>query len=90
VSRRLVAVDATTGELLRELPLPPVLCGPAVSRGRVYVGTGSILWEPDQPVTPEVEQTMVFNFPVEAKGTVYNFGLPGPDEVDRLPENEKP
>ena len=90
VSQKLVAVDAASGALLHELSLPPVLCGPAVSRGRVVTGAGSILWEFGQPVTPEAQQTMVFNFPVEAQGAVYSFGLAGEDETDRLPENEAP
>jgi polyvinyl alcohol dehydrogenase (cytochrome) len=90
ISRKLVAVDTASGSLLVELPLEPVWCGPAVSRGRVYVGVGAIIWEPWTPDPEEVKQTFVFSFPVEANGAVYSFGLPGQDEVDRLPAAEGP
>ena len=43
MSSKLVALDAATGKKLREIQLPPVWSGPAVSRGRVYVGTGNIV-----------------------------------------------
>ena len=43
MSSKLVALDAATGEKLSEIQLPPVWSGPAVSRGRVYVGTGNIV-----------------------------------------------
>jgi len=44
VSHRLVAVEASTGRLLKEIQLDTLWTGPSVSRGRVYVGTGSILF----------------------------------------------
>jgi outer membrane protein assembly factor BamB len=69
---RLVALDAATGKRLREIQLPPVWSGPAVSRGRVYVGTGNI-------VLPDV----VFIGPTQTTGTLFCFGLPGEDEVSR-------
>jgi outer membrane protein assembly factor BamB len=69
---KLVALDASTGKLLREIPLPPVWSGPAVSRGRVYVGTGNI-------VLPDV----VLFGPTQFTGTLFSFGLPGEDEVSR-------
>lgn len=43
-SGKLVAVDADTGSLLKEIHLGPMWCGPSVSRGRVYVGTGNTLF----------------------------------------------
>ena len=36
-SNKLVALNASTGELLKEIQLGPVLAGPSVSRGRVYI-----------------------------------------------------
>jgi outer membrane protein assembly factor BamB len=70
---KLVALDAATGTTLREIPLPPVWSGPAVSRGRVYVGTGNIVL-PDE----------VFIGPTQTTGTLFCFGLPGEDEVSRM------
>jgi outer membrane protein assembly factor BamB len=70
---KLIALDASTGKTLREIPLPPVWSGPAVSRGRVYVGTGNI-------VLPSV----VFFGPTQSTGTLFSFGLPGEDEVSCL------
>ena len=40
-SGKLVALDAATGAVLKEIDLGPVWSGPSVSRGRVYVGTGN-------------------------------------------------
>src|SRR5262249_60482311 len=70
---RLVAPAASPGKQLREIGLPPVWPGPAVSRGRVYVGTGNI-------VLPDA----AFLGPTKATGTLFSFGLPGEDEVSRL------
>jgi outer membrane protein assembly factor BamB len=85
ISNKLVAVDCSSGQLLFERELEPLWTGPAVSRGRVFVGTGSILWQPD---VPEPAATYVFNFPIHPNGAVYCLGLPGADEFDRLPEME--
>jgi outer membrane protein assembly factor BamB len=73
MSSKLMVLDASTGEPLREIQLPPVWSGPAVSRGRVYVGTGNI-------VLPDVR----FFGPKESTGTLFSFGLPGEDEVSRM------
>jgi outer membrane protein assembly factor BamB len=66
MSSKLVALDAATGKMLREIQLPPVWSGPAVSRGRVYVGTGNI-------VIPDRD----FFGPKQTTGTLFCFGLPG-------------
>jgi len=42
-SGKLIALDAATGDVLKEIGLGPVWSGPSVSRGRVYVGTGNTL-----------------------------------------------
>jgi glucose dehydrogenase len=76
VSNKLVALDAATGKVLKEVDLGPVWCGPTVSRGRVYVGTGNLLFAPGNPREAY--------FPKSATGSVYSFGLPGEDEVDRM------
>ncbi len=44
VSGKLVALDASDGRVLKEIPIGTVWSGPSVSRGRVYVGTGSVLF----------------------------------------------
>jgi hypothetical protein len=73
MSSKLVALDASTGKELCEIHPPPVWSGPAVSRGRVYVGTGNI-------VLPDVR----FFGPTWTTGTLFSFGLPGEDEVSRM------
>jgi polyvinyl alcohol dehydrogenase (cytochrome) len=74
MSSKLVALDAATGEKLSEIQLPPVWSGPAVSRGRVYVGTGNI-------VLPDPGFRLG---PPQSTGTLFSFGLPGEDEISRL------
>jgi len=76
VSNKLVALDTTTGKVLKETDLGPVWCGPTVSRGRVYVGTGNLLFAPGNPREAY--------FPKRTTGIVYSFGLLGEDEVSRL------
>jgi polyvinyl alcohol dehydrogenase (cytochrome) len=74
-SGKLVALNAATGAVLKEIGLGPVWSGPSVSRGRVYIGTGNTLFTP-----------LDFEafFPKKYTGVLYSFGLPGEDEVDRL------
>jgi outer membrane protein assembly factor BamB len=72
-TNKLLALDTSTDKQLRELQLPPVWSGPAVSHGRVYVGTGIIVL-PDE----------VFIGPTQTTGTLFSFGLPGEDEVSRM------
>ncbi len=76
VSNQLVAVDTSTGKTLKEIYLGPVWCGPSVSRGRVYVGTGNILFSP-------LDANEAY-FPKKFTGQLICFGLPGQDEVSRL------
>jgi hypothetical protein len=71
-----VALDTTNGSVLKEIDLGPVWCGPSVSRGRVYVGSGNILFSPLDPKEAY--------FPKKMTGTLFSFGLPGEDEVSRL------
>jgi polyvinyl alcohol dehydrogenase (cytochrome) len=75
MSKKLIALDATTGKVLKEIELGPVWSGPAVSRGRVYVGTGNILFSSPSPLSL---------IPHEPNGAVVSFGLPGEDEVSRM------
>jgi glucose dehydrogenase len=75
LSKKLVALDATTGKVLKEIDLGPVWSGPAVSRGRVYVGTGNILFSSPGPLSL---------IPHEPNGAVVSFGLPGEDEVSKM------
>jgi polyvinyl alcohol dehydrogenase (cytochrome) len=74
-SGKLVALDAASGAVLKEVELGPVWSGPSVSRGRVYVGTGNTLFSPD-----DYEAF----FPKKYTGVLYSFGLPGADEISRL------
>jgi len=66
-SGKLVALDAATGEVLKEIEVGPVWSGPSVSRGRVYVGTGNTLFNPFD---------FEAFFPKKYTGVVYCFGLP--------------
>jgi glucose dehydrogenase len=74
-SGKLVALDGTTGDVLKEISLGPVWSGPSVSRGRVYAGTGNTQF------TPTDYEAFL---PKKYTGVVYSFGLPGEDEVSRL------
>lgn len=74
-SGKLVVLDAASGDLLKEIVVGPVWSGPAVSRGRVYVGTGNTLFNP---------YDFEAFFPKKYTGTLHSFGLPGEDEVGRM------
>jgi polyvinyl alcohol dehydrogenase (cytochrome) len=74
-SGKLVALDASTGSMLKEFTLGPVWAGPSVSRGRVYSGSGNTQF------TPSDYEGF---FPKKYTGVLYSFGLPGEDEVSRL------
>jgi glucose dehydrogenase len=74
-SGKLVALDAASGSVLKEIDLGPVWSGPSVSRGRVYIGTGNTQFSP-----ADYETFLPKNY----TGVLYSFGLPGQDEVDRL------
>jgi glucose dehydrogenase len=80
-SNKLVALDAVTGVVLKEIKLGPVWCGPTVSRGRVYVGIGNLLFSP--------ENSGEAYFPKSAVGGVCCFGLPGDDEVTRMKSGDE-
>jgi polyvinyl alcohol dehydrogenase (cytochrome) len=75
ISKKLIVLDADSGNLLKEIELGPVWSGPAVSRGRVYVGTGNILFS--SPGNMSL-------FPHQPNGAVVSLGLQGDDEVSRL------
>jgi outer membrane protein assembly factor BamB len=66
-SGKLVALDATTGKVLKEIDLGPVWSGPSLSRGRVYVGGGNTLFTP-------IEHECFF--PKKYTGSIRCFGLP--------------
>jgi polyvinyl alcohol dehydrogenase (cytochrome) len=78
-SGKLVALDAATGAVLKEIELGPVWSGPSVSRGRVYVGTGNTLFSP----------YFEGYFPKKYTGVVYSFGLPGEDEVSHMGQGKE-
>lgn len=75
MSKKLIALDAERGACLKEIEVGPVWSGPSVSRGRVYVGTGNILFASAGNFTL---------FPYQPTGSVICLGLPGEDEVSRL------
>ena len=65
-SGKLIAINAKTGDVLREIELGPVFAGPALSRGHVYVGGGNVLWTPAD---------FECFFPKQYFGSVRCFGL---------------
>lgn len=81
VSNRLVALDTSSGKVLKEVALDPVWCGPSVSRGRVYVGTGNILFAPF-----DAKEAYL---PKQLYGRLLCFGLPGKDEVERMGDGDE-
>ena len=66
-SGKFIALNASTGVVLKEIPLGPVFAGPSLSRGHVYVGGGNTLWSPSP---------FESFFPKQYTGTVRCFGLP--------------
>jgi outer membrane protein assembly factor BamB/dienelactone hydrolase len=74
-SGKLIALDAATGQVLKEIDLGPVFCGPSLSRGRVYVGGGNTLWSPGE---------YECFFPKQYTGSVRCFGLPDEAPADKL------
>lgn len=44
VAEQLVVLDAETGKIQKQIHIGTVWSGPSISRGRIYVGTGSILF----------------------------------------------
>ncbi|MCI0705315.1 MAG: PQQ-binding-like beta-propeller repeat protein [Planctomycetia bacterium] len=80
ISKRLVILDATNGKVLKEIEVGAVWSGPCVSRGRVYVATGNILFS---------SHSAFSLFPHNPNGAVISLGLPGADEVSRLGEGKE-
>ena len=66
-SGKLIALDAATGGVLKEIELGPVFAGPSLSGGRIYVGGGNTLF-----TSTEYECF----FPKQDTGSVRCFGLP--------------
>ena len=80
-SEKLVAINVETGEVLREITLGPVFCGPSLSRGHVYVGTGNTVFsggrsDPKKANTVTTERETGGLFPLQVIGNVRCFGLP--------------
>ena len=67
-SGKLVALDAATGSVLKEIDLGPVWSGPSVSRGRVYVGTGNTLFTPGTTRPSSPRNTPVCSTPSACPG----------------------
>lgn len=74
-SGKLIALDAASGDVLKEIELGPVFAGPSLSRGRVYVGGGNTLFGERDGF-----------FPKKYTGSVRCFGLP--DEVEPLGQGD--
>jgi outer membrane protein assembly factor BamB/dienelactone hydrolase len=73
-SGKLIALDTSTGNMLKKIEIGPVFAGPSLSHGRVYIGGGNTLFTP----TP-----LECFFPKKYTGSVQCFGLPGEDEADK-------
>jgi outer membrane protein assembly factor BamB/dienelactone hydrolase len=79
-SGKLIALDAASGAVLKEIVLGPVWSGPSLSRGRVYVGGGNTLFTSSE--------SECF-FPKQYSGSVRCFGLPDADEGGAPERGEK-
>ena len=66
-SGKLTALNTSNGEVLKEIEIGPVFCGPSLSQGRVYVGGGNTLWS---------ESEYECYFPKQYTGSLRCFGLP--------------
>jgi len=87
-SEKLVALDAATGAVLREIEIGPVFCGPSLSRGRVYVGGGNTVFTGGERRIPaaarpalSVEKQSGGLFPLQIIGSVRCFGQPDDDKT---------
>jgi polyvinyl alcohol dehydrogenase (cytochrome) len=65
-SGKFIALDASTGSVLKEIDVEPVWSGPSVSRGHIYVGTGNTLFS-----DADYEAFL----PKRYTGVLYCFGL---------------
>lgn len=85
-SCQLVALATASGSVLREIEMGPVFCGPALSRGRVYVGGGNVIWSAPgarnkrapAAAKPALSTAVESGglFPLQIVGSVRCFGLP--------------
>ncbi len=77
-SGKLLALNTSSGEVLKEIEIGPVFCGPSLSQGRVYVGGGNTLWN---------ESEYECYFPKQYTGSLRCFGLPtrAPEKKQVLP-----
>ena len=91
LSGKLSALDTRTGDLLKEIEIGPVWCGPSISRGRVYVGSGSDLFQAwnNKEKKEKVKKRVGFSLPLTEVGAVYCFGLPG-DDGSQFSETDTP
>ncbi|MDR3404142.1 MAG: PQQ-binding-like beta-propeller repeat protein [Chthoniobacter sp.] len=83
-SEKLVALDIATGKSLREIEIGPVFCGPSLSRGRVYVGSGNTVFTggaSERNKAASIEKRTGGLFPLQNIGCVRCFGLPEEDKT---------
>ena len=64
VAEQLVVLNAATGEVLKQFDIGTVWSGPSISRGRIYVGTGSMLFLKQQMTGT------LFSFGLPGKGPI--------------------
>ncbi|MEM7232471.1 MAG: PQQ-binding-like beta-propeller repeat protein, partial [Planctomycetota bacterium] len=69
VSKKLVVVDAESGKTVRDFDVGTVWSGPSISRGRIYVGTGSILFLGTKSTGT------LFSFGIEGRDEVERMGV---------------
>ncbi|HTU91575.1 MAG TPA: alpha/beta fold hydrolase, partial [Gemmataceae bacterium] len=78
-SGKLIALNASTGQVLKEIGIGPVFAGPSLSHGRIYVGGGNTLFSSNE---------YDCYFPKKYTGCVRCFGLPD-DEGDKSQKRAK-
>ena len=68
ISRQLVALDTSSGQVLFSQDIGVVWAGPSISQGRVYVGSGSVLFFETQ------EEGVLWSFGLPGQDTIDDMG----------------
>ena len=76
ITERLVVLEADSGDVLKEIYIGTVWSGPSISRGRIYVGTGSILFLKKQ------DTGILYSFGLPGKDEIDQMGAGTESPID--------